>query len=1062
MLLSCSFLLNAQTRLVKGKVNSSLDNEPLIGASVIVSGTTIGTITDMDGNFSLQIPVNANELTFSFVGFLTEKVDPTGKEEFFIVLTPDLATLEDVVVVAYGTTKKEAITGSTLQIKTEKIASKPFTNISKALEGSGPGIQVISASGQPGSGISLRIRGVGSINASSDPLYVVDGVPYSGNLSSINPDDIQSISVLKDASSSTLYGSKAANGVVMIQTKKGTKDRHQINVKISHGFSNRGIPEYDRVNAKQYYPLLWEAYRNSLAYRTSNPIPLDTAGLIASGHLPKYTSGANAGLQRYKTSAYNSIKQNLGYNPFNVADTAIMRPDGTLNPNAELIYGDDLDWADAIARTGKRSDYGISYTGGNEKSDYFVSLNYLEEGGFTIKSDFQRLTGRINVNTQPKKWVKLGLNLSGAMSKSNVANDESSTGYVNPFYFTRNIGPIYPIYAHDPATGEYLLDSDNQRIYDYGNLTALGLPARPSGASSGRHVIAETKWNDNLYKRNVVGARTYTEFYFLKDFKFTTNLALDVNNYLASDFDNKQVGDGAPAGRASKTNSITTSYTFNQLLNYSKVIGNHSFEALLGHENYDYEYNYLYGFRQGIIVDGNTELINFTTTNDLTSYTNTYRTEGYFSRLNYNFDGRYFGSLSYRRDGSSKFHADKRWGDFWSIGGGWRLDKEIFMNSFSQINLFKIRGSYGETGNDDLSGYYLYQALYSLGVNNGNEPGFLQQSLGNKDLVWEAQKNFDIGLEFGFLENRISGAFEYFHRESSNLLFKVPLPLSSGMENQDKNVGTMWNKGFEGIIAVDIFRRNDFAWTVDVNFTTFKNQVTKLPEGQVEIISGTKKLMKGQSIYDFWLREWYGVDPNDGAGLYRANLWNASNCRIVGSDTVTTSSNNARYHYAGSAIPDFYGSITNTVTYKNFEFSFMLTYQIGGKVYDSNYAALMNAGSYGNALSTDILNRWRTPGDITDVPRMDVTTATEYNAQSDRWLIDASFLNVKSINLTYNLPKKVLSKTGIQNARIYCSVDNAYLFSKRKGMNVQQSFAGVTSNTYLPARIISLGINFTL
>jgi TonB-linked SusC/RagA family outer membrane protein len=1042
LLLITGSLVLAQTVQITGTVTSSEDGLAMPGVFVSVRGTTIGSITGVDGKYTLSAPANATVLIISFVGYKTQEIAIAGKTKIDASLALDVFNVDEVVVVAYGTAKKGSFTGSAAQISTEKIAARPISNVMNAVEGSNPGIQVTSASGQPGSGQSIRIRGIGSLYASSDPLYVVDGVPYSGTISNFNSNDIESISILKDAASSALYGNRAANGVVLITTKKGSGEKGSISFLATQGFTSRSIPEYDRVNAFQYYPLMWESNRNSQVY-AATPIPALTAA----------------------QNATNNLKTLVGYNIFNIPDNQIVDVNGNLNPAAQYLgsYGDDLNWQDPIMRTGNRKEYGLTTNGGTAKSDYYVSLGYLNEKGYTIKSDYARYTGRINVNTQPKKWIKTGLNLSGTMTTSNVASS-GGTSYVNPFFFTRAMGPIYPVYAHDPSTGEFLVDAaTNGKVYDLGNL--VGLPARVAGASPGRHVVAETMWNDNLYKRNVLGANTYVDIMFLKNFKFTVNVGSNLSAYNGSSYTNKIVGDGAPAGRGTKTNSLTQTLTVNQLLNYSRTFGKHSVEVLVGHESYDYTYNYFYGFRQGQVVDGNTELVNFTTTNSLTSYTDKYRTEGYFSRVKYGFNNKYLLEGSFRRDGSSEFYKDNRWGNFGSISAAWRMDEENFIKNISFIDMMKLRASYGAVGNDAGIGYYAYQALYDIGVNNGNEPGFLQSSLANNTISWESQNTYDVALEFGLFK-RIQGSVEVYRKISSNLLFSVPLPVSSGVTSQWRNIGVMYNQGIEIRLATDIVKGKNFKWNLDFNLSSYKNEITKLPEGQTEIIRGDKKYMVGHSMYDFWLRDYYGVDPADGAALWDANIKSfatqAANLRVIGTDTVTISQNNAKYHYAGSAIPKVIGGVTNTFSYKGFELNVLATFQIGGVIYDSNWASLMHAGTYGGALSTDILKRWQKPGDITDVPRLDFAKVSTFGSGSDRYLTDASFFAIKSVTFGYNLPKSLAKTLQIQNARIYFSGENLYLKNARKGMDPQGSFSGGTDNVYTPSRIITVGINVTL
>lgn len=1039
--------------------------KPLANASVQVKGTAKGVNTGQDGKFTITIPAAATVLDISSLNYQSRMFPlTTGVTTYTIVLPASAESLSEVVVVAYGVVKKGTYTGSVSQITSEKIGDRPVTNILNVLDGAAPGVQSTAANGQPGSSPAIRIRGFASVSASNAPLYVVDGVIYDGNIANLGVDDIDNFSILKDAAATSLYGNKAANGVVMITTKKGKKGSNKVSVKASQGFYTRGIAEYDRVDAYQYYPLMWEAYRNSLVYpalSTTTPIPQADASKLASGLYPRFTTGANAGKQNYNGAAYSDISQLLLNNPFNVAGNALVKEDGTLNPDARLLYTEDLDWYKAMARTGNRKDYSVATSGGTDKSDYYISFGYNNEKGFVTKSDYQRFSGRINVNSNPLKWFKTGMNLSGAISKGNYANDASSTGFANPFYFTRDIGPIYPIYQHD-ATGAYLLDAKGNKQYELG-------VNRASGAKAGRNVVAETEWNEDVFKRNIVSARTFGTISFLRDFTFTSNISVDLSNFSEPTYTNKIIGDGSgDGGRASNTATTTTSYTFNQLLSYSKNYNQHHIDVLAGHENYDYTYKYVYGARSGQVLDGNTELINFTTTTSLTSYTYNDRTESYLSRLNYDYQGRYLLSASYRRDGSSRFYKDSRWGNFWSVGAGWRLDQENFLAAAHWVNLLKIRASYGVVGNNFIlntagtaDNYYAWQALYQLNRNNAAEPGYIQSALENKGLKWESNKQLDLGVDFSLFKNRLSGTVEYFHKNSYDLLYNVPLPVSAGLDTKNMNIGTAYNRGIEVQLTGQILQQKNFSWSMDINWTTFTNKITSQP--QTEIVDGTKKRMVGRSIYDYWLRQWYGVDPEDGAGLYLASKYVAANSRITkNGDTVTTDYNNAKLDYFGTAIPDFYGSVTNNLSYKNFKLSFLISYQVGGKTYDVNYATVMNSGNYGEALHTDLLKRWQKKGDITDVPRMDFGQVTNYGAQSTRWLVSSSYLNFRSVNLSYTLPKKLASRLFVQGATIYAGAENLGWITARKGMNPQQSYSGVTSNVYAPARVYTIGLNVSL
>ncbi|NBB18644.1 SusC/RagA family TonB-linked outer membrane protein [Runella sp. CRIBMP] len=1028
----------AQEKSITGKVVAD-DGSALPGVNIIIKGTTRGTNTDAEGNFKINVPANAR-LLFSYVGFTGQEIIVGNQTTLNVKLLPDASNLEEVVVTTFGTAKKTSFTGSAAKIDAEKLGPRPITNVGQALAGSSAGVQATAGSGQPGAAPDIRIRGFGSISSSNSPLYVVDGIPYSADIANISTDDIETITILKDAASTALYGARAANGVVMITTKKGQKGQNTINVKYTKGFSTRALPEYDRVGPADYYPLMWEANRNNFAYRATNPIPMATASANAS-------SGLGAV---------------VGYNVYNVPFAQLVGTDGKLNPSASMIYSaDDLNWEKPLMRQGNRDEISLNFSGSGTTSDYFLSLSYLSDKGFLIRSDYERYTARLSVNNQMKPWFKTGANLAATITKSNLADADGNTSFVNPFFFSRGMAPIYPIYAFDPANPSSFLTLENgNRRWDYGNLSALGLPNRPQ--YGGRHSISETLLNQNYFRRNVLGGRAYAELSFLKNFKFTTNVGADITNRNNVTFGNPEIGDGAPAGRATHEFENVTSYNLSQLLNYTKTFGSHGIEALVGHENYNATDNNLTGSRSQQILDGNYELVNFTTTTNLNSQYNIRRVEGFFSRVNYDYNQKYFLSVSARRDGSSKFYKDVRWGTFYSVSGAWRLDQEDFIKAIPALSMLKLRGSYGQTGNDGGISNYAWQPLYALGWNNATEAGILQSSLGNTQLEWESSNAFDVALEFGLLKNRISGTIEYFDRRSSNLIFDVPLPLSSGITTVTRNIGTMYNKGIEVELSLVPFRSKEFSWTIDLNATSLKNQITKMPTESPEIIDGTKKLKEGKSLYDFWLREYMGVNSTTGEALYRAVSFQAANSSITEKgDTVTTNVNNARFGYFGTSIPKLTGGFTNTIRYKGFSLSALVVYQIGGKIYDDAYASLMGSG-YHNAKHVDILKRWQNPGDVTDVPRMDAGRTVDFNAASSRWLIDASYLNIRSVTLSYTIPKLFAQKLYIQNAQVYVSGENFFIKSRRSGMNVQQNFGGTTSNVYSTAKSLVMGISFSI
>ena len=1025
------FQVLGQVRTITGMVTSAEDGLPLPGVTVVAKGSTVGTTTDSEGYYSISVPEGSTALIFSFIGMTSLEVQIGDKTIIDVSLESDVLGIDDVIVTAYGTARRGAFTGSATQINASKIENRPISNLTSAIEGSSPGVQVTAGSGQPGEDQSIRVRGFGSYGASNSPLYVVDGVPYSSDISALNANDIESITILKDASSTALYGNKAANGVVLITTKKGRPGQGQFSVNASYGWLTRAQPEYALIDAFDYYPIMWEAYRNGIAV----PGVDDPADVTAANQ-----------------EATDEIFDLLGeYNPFNVPDDQIVDINGNINPSAHYKgdYEEAVDWLGALEQTGQRQNIDMNYQGGTERMDYYVSLGYLFEEGFIIESDLRRFAGRANVNYQATDWLKVGFNVNGASRTANNAQTASSTTFVNPIRFTRGIGSIYPVWLLDRETGNYILDDYGERQYDI-------YDTRAGGASSGRHCIAEIAWDEDERIYYTLAGKTYAEITFLKDFKLTFNGSLDQQFYYRTYYNNPLIGDGAPGGRVYKYSRRYHTINFNQLLTYNRRFGNHSIDMVLGHESYAYTYNYLYGGRAQQIADNNTELINFVTILASSSYEDNYTTEGYLGRVNYNFDDKYYITGSFRRDGSSRFAKESRWGNFWSVGLAWRLDQESFIQNIPFIDLLKLRASYGEVGNDAGIGYYASQGLYSLGYNNQAEPGILQDKLAAPSLVWESNNSFDVALEFG-LVNRVMGTIEFYHRISENLLFDVPLPLSSGLDSKTENIGALYNQGVEIGIAVDVIKSRNLVWNVGFNMSTLKNEFTKLP--QEEIIDGSKKLMVGRSMYDYWLREWWGVDPDDGAALYRADDVEASSVRIIGSDTLTTDINNAKYKYAGTAIPDLFGSITSSLRYKGFELSFMLTYQLGGLVLDYNYQSCMSSGTYGTGYSVDILNRWQQVGDVTDVPRMDDSQTSNFNATSTRWLTDASFMNLRSLVLSYEIPEGATRRIGASRARVYLSGENLFLLNARKGMNVQQNFSGTTSNVYTPNRVVTVGLN---
>ena len=1027
-------LINAQTRTVTGTVTSAEDGIGIPGVNVIVKGTTVGTATDLDGNYSIVVPEGQKVLTYDALGFETQEITITGSV-INVVLNSSNIAIDEVMVVAFGTAKKESFTGSAAVVGSEKLQARTLASVGQALEGSTTGVQVAATSGQPGSSPDIRVRGFGTLNGDASPLFVVDGSQYEGSLADISPDDIASMTILKDASSTALYGSRAANGVILITTKTGKRNQGAIKMDFKGvtGVVTQAIPHYETVGAEDYYELMFQSYKNSLIHGTGQ------------------TEAAAA------AAAAAGIKSKLLFNPFNVADDQIVDVNGNINPNAKVI-AKSLDWYEPIEQTGYRQDYSLSASGGGEKHDFFFSLGYLKETGYVKKSDFERFNSRMNVNATPKEWLKVGTNLSWSQTQKGLASTaDGNNSFGNPFRFARYMGPIYPVYELN-ASGDYILDEKGEKIYDLGSTT------RPVNIN--RHVAAEMEYNYNNTKTNIIGNRSYAEISILKNLKFSTNVGVDVQSYVDKDFENNIVGDGAPDGRYSETRYTQSSVNANQLLNYNVDINeDHSLEILVGHESYRLEYSRMYGMKSKLNVTGINEFDNFVTPTSLDGATSVKATEGFLGRLKYNFKNKYYFEGSFRRDGSSVFHPDNRWGNFFSVGATWRMDQEEFIKKLEWVDQLKFRVSYGQVGNDRVgiyrSDYYAYQALYEP-FSNALESGLRWKTLGNDQLTWESNNSFDVALEYGIFNNKLRGSIEFYHKISEDLLYNMPLATSLGLSSQPRNIATLYNQGFEIGVGATLLKVSDFAWDIDVQTSTVKNEITSIPS---PFINGSKRWDEGHSVYDFYLHEYAGVDPQTGAALYyvweKDDVGEGTHRKLdANGNRVTTEDEQAAgFGYTGdSSIPDLFGAVTNSLKYKNFNLSFMFTYAIGGKILDYNYAGLMNEGEYGEALHVDQLNAWKKAGDVTDIPRLQ-NGNTHIAATSSRWLTDASYLSLKNVNLSYTFPKSKVTKLGLSALKVFAAGENLFMLAERKGLNPQEAFAGTTSNVYLPSRVVSFGVN---
>ena len=1039
-------LVNAQISKVTGNVTSEEDGLPVVGASVLVKGTTVGTVTDIDGNFTLtNVPSSAGTLVISFIGMQSQevKIKPNVK----VVLTSDSEQLEEVMVVAYGTAKKSAFTGSAATIKNEKITSRQTSNVTNALAGQVAGVQMTSSTGQPGKDATVRIRGIGSISASNTPLYVVDGVPYDGEISAISTSDIESMTVLKDAASNALYGARGANGVILITTKRGKTGDARVTFDAKWGVNKRGIPSYETVSDPgKFYEMAYSAIYNA-----------DLKGYAAAGDLASANAYAN------KTMLSSSY---LGYQVFTVPNgEQLIGMDGKLNPNATLGYSDGTyyykpdNWSDELFENNLRQEYNLSVSGANDKMNYYMSAGYLDDQGIVPNSGFQRYSARLKADYQVKPWLKMSGNISFTHYDSREQDTESGTSNANAFYAANIMGAIYPMYIRD-AEGNIMIDNRGFQRYDYGSDTNF----QRKNVIPNANPLASYMLDLMKYSGDVVSGKWSADIDIWGGIKAKINIGIDANNVRSTDLVNPFYGQYSETSGVGGIVSVSTQRTFstNQqyLLTYNKTFNHiHNLDVLAGHENYNYKYQYLYGSREKIYNPNLPELNNGIMNQSNASYSQSYATEGWLFRVQYDYDGKYFGSASYRRDGSSAFHPDNRWGNFWSVGAGWLMNKESFLENQNWIDMLKFKISYGLQGNDNLlymNGYRNYQPYmdqYTLTNNNSDFATTLYYK-GNQDITWETSHSFNTGFDFAFWKGKLSGSIEYFSRKTTDMLYFKPVASSMGYSRFPENVGSMINRGVELDLNSNIFDTKDLTWDINFNLTHFKNKVLELaPELNGQLIDGSRIYREGESMYQLYLPKYAGVDPETGESLWALTEPNEKG------ETTTTSYSEASSHrfMTGDILPKVYGGFGTSLTFKGFDFSIAFAYQLGGRILDYTYQSLMSTDAQGSAWHVDMLNAWTPENKNTNVPRMNVNDIY-VSYSSDRWLTSSNYLSLQNITFGYTLPKNWTRKLQVEGVRLYFVADNVALLTARKGLDPRQGYVA-SDNVYSPIRTISGGIS---
>ncbi|MBQ8046921.1 MAG: TonB-dependent receptor [Prevotella sp.] len=1056
----------AQTT-VRGTVYSAEDDQPVIGASVKVVGTNVGAVTNVDGQFTVSVPNLNSLLEVSYVGLQTQTVK--AARELTIVLQSDNNVLDEVMVVAFGTQKKSSFTGSAAVINAKDIQLHTTTNVANTLVGSVPGLQMRGSSGAPGAGSgSINVRGISSLYAETDPLVIVDGAPYSASLSNIPTSDIESVTVLKDAASAALYGARGASGVILVTTKKGQRRDAVVSVDVKWGANTRGVQDYETITDPAEF---YEAYYAQLY------------------NYQRYGQGAS--IADANAWANSTLLNHLGYNVYTVPDgQSLIGTDGKLNPNAtlgrqyvasngETYYMTPDNWTDLAYKTALRQEYNVSVNGGNDRSSFYASAAYLNEDGVIEYSGFERFSGRLKADYQAKKWLKVGANANFVHSntKSNP-NLSTSLGSTNLMYYTSMIAPIYPVYVRviDPETHNPVIRTDEygHPQHDYG-VSSKNYVGYGRGFMQTGNPLGSNRYNQVGTTGNQFNGSFNVDVQLFPWLKFNNTSTAILGQTSHSDFENPFEGPKTGVnGEITKYQSNTLRTNHVQTLTFLKDFGPHSITAMLGHEYYHTKTKYLEAQRTGGFSAEIPELNAFATMSGSGSYTSQYNVEGYFGSVQYNYAEKYFGSLSYRRDASSYFDKDHRWGNFWSVGAAWLINKESFFNA-DWVDELKLKASIGQQGNDGI-GSFQYINMYSLTKVDDTTLAQSPYRKGNSEITWETTTNFNAGIEFSLWKQRLTGSLDFYSKKTTDLLFWLSIPESTGYRGMYGNLGDIRNSGVELTLSGDVIRTKDFTWTLAGNITHNNAKILKLPETKTGENGGffesPRWYTEGGPVYNYMTYAYAGVNEQgqqlfwydeDLSSLTTGEANNIAKAATKKSGTTTNIGEASRYA-TGNILPKFYGGFSTTLRYKNVDATVTFDYQIGGKVYDTRYQALMtpaeDASNAGQTYHKDWAKSWSPNNTDSNIPRWQYGDTNI--PSSDRWLTKASYLNFQSFNVGYSVPKSLISKVQISNLRIYAAGENLFFWSARKGLDPRYSYTGNTTvNVYSPIRTISGGIQLT-
>ena len=972
----CIGVALAQTE-ISGTVVSADGGEPVVGASVLVVGTQMGTVTDIDGNFHLSVPEGKSQLRFQYVGLKTQIVPV--KNGMRVVMKADAGSLDEVIVTGYGNFKKSSFTGAAASIDPGKLADVPVTSVQDKLAGSIPGVTVTSSSGAPGSVGSIRVRGMGSINAGNNPLYVIDGTPViSGDLSAaqssynesgtsalatLNSNDIESITVIKDAAAASLYGSRAANGVIVITTKSGKKGKTHVDFRSDWGFSNLAI---------DYRPMLGGDDRRALL----------SLGLKNFALYKKGMSETDAEAFAKKNIENYAAKPTVGY-------------DESGNPIQEWT-----DWKDILFKTGHHQNYQVSLSGGSENTQFYTSLSYMKQTGITANQALERFTGNANLT---HRFGHFTLNYSALFTKMNQQLANEGTSYASSI--------ANYAFFQSPSSIAYLPDGSLAAGAQTKSVVKIN-PLYEYEHSSDKSDI-KRMLNSLRLDWNICDALHLSE-------KVTYDYTSNTENILWDRYSN----DGAPGAVMQRVVSDLSQLNGQTQLSYVKSFGLHNVDALLGYETekYTYRYNYING------TDYPGDLYEFGNAGTTSAESNKsgYTLASWLGRVNYNYDNRYYAGVSYRRDGSSRLAKANRWGDFWSVSAAWRFGAEKFMEPVKHVlSDGKLRVSYGVNGTLP-SNYYDYMSLYKFGRYYNGKSGMAIVGIGNPDLKWEKNRAFNVGLDLTLLD-RISVTFDYYVRTTSDLIYDLPVSAVPGYFSGDspylptspKNVGSLRNNGYEVTITSNNIQTKDFSWTTSLNFGHNHNKLTKIYGDQDQIISGVRIHKVGEPYYSFYGYEYAGVDPATGKESFYLNDGTAD------ARKTTTDPSKAHKVIIGNHETSLEGGLSNNLTWKFVDFGLNFTFSLGGKAYDGA-TWQHNNGSYlfRGAVPAyyDINKTWKGPGDTSASQPVFQYGNTSEN--SSRWLMPTDYLRLKSLTLGLTAPGNWVSRFGLSKARFYFAASN--------------------------------------